>query len=546
LTEASHPLNSLARTVRQLAVSARFGELLFVAAITGVALFLRSYDLLSYPPGFHGDEGLAGFDAQRALREGWVGPYLPSSLGYPSGPAYATAAVVWVLGSSAFSVRLAPALLGTLTIPVAYAAFRVMYGYRVAVLGAMFLAFSAWHIHYSRVAYLPIAWPLMEVVTMFFLFLAVRTRRWEFFALAGLATGFGVYSYGSYPVFALGLAIFLLWFGFRRYFPRYLPTFFGNMMVFGSAACIAAFSMIQYMSDSKNNYFTRVKSLSITHTARWQNAAGPFEKGHILFQQAKHWFLAMTWKGPVDGVDAAGVGPMLDKLTVALAAAGLIIVIFNWRRLPYAFAIAMLITIPLGSIMTIDGLYRRSLGLVPVLAVLMALPLAGIWRWGDEHHDRRMRALSYGAITVVVALVAVFNVRYYFGTLGDSDAARYTFAEDLAAASRHIEQVHPDMVYFYSFRWNYGYETRAFLAPDVPGEDRSREWSKGHRVSLEADRSKEVLFVFLGGYMSLLTDAQHLYPEGQAYNGLASDHRLLYIAFLVPKETEPAAALGPP
>ena len=537
-------MNSFAESVRRLPLDMRLGEVLFVAAITGVALFLRSYDLLNYPPGFHGDEALAGFDAQRVLREGWVGPYLPSSLGYPSGPAYATAAVVKVLGSSAFSVRLAPALLGTLTVPIAYAAFRVMYGYRVAVLGATFLAFSAWHIHYSRVAFLPIAWPLMEVLTMVFLFLAVRTRRWYYFAAAGFATGFGVYSYGSYPVFALGVAIFLLWFGLRGYFPRHLPTFFGDMMVFGSAAYIAAFSMIQYASNSKNDYFTRVKSLSITHTARWHNAAGPLEKGHILFQQAKHWLLAMTWKGQFDGTDAAGAGPMLDKLTVALAVAGLIILVLNWRRLPYAFAMAMLLTIPLGSIMTIDGVYRRTLGLAPVLVVLMALPLAGVWRWADQQHQLRLKAVAYGGVAVLVALVAVFNVRYYFGTLGTSDGARWTFAEEIASASRDIEKAHPDLVYFYAARWNYGYETRKFLAPDVPGEDRSREWSKTQTTSLKADRSKDVLFIFIGGYMNLLPEVRNLYPEGQAHNGLSNDKRLLYIAFFVPKEADAAAAPG--
>lgn len=511
----------------------RYRELLFVAALTAIAIFMRTYLLLDYPPGLHGDEGIAAFDARRVLNEGWVGPYLRSSLGYPSGPAYATAAVFKVFGDSDFSVRLAPALLGSATVPLGYAAFRVMYGYRVAVLAAIFLTFSAWHLHYSRVAFLPIAWPLMEVATMLPLFFAAKTKRWYYFAIAGVMAGFGVYSYGAYPIFVAALALFFLWFGIREYVLRKLHIFAWHVSIFIGGFYIAAFSMIQYASNSSNDYFGRAKGLSLQETPQWKAAHNPLDKFDVAFAAWKHWLESMVWRGHFDGVDAAGAGPMFDKLTVALAAAGLVIAIMNWRRLSNAFVLILVLIIPLAAVFTVDAAYRRTLGLVPALVVLMALPLAGIWRWADQQ-TRWKRMASYAAVVCIVVLSASINVRYYFGTLASSNGARWTYAEELAQASRYVEHTHPDLVYFYSGRWSYSYDTRKFLAPDVPGEDRSKEFGTSG-VQLEADRTKDVLYVFIGGYSSLLPDVQKMYPEGEAHNGLASDGRLLFVAYRVPK-----------
>ena len=66
-------------------------EILLVVLCTGVAAFLRVYRLAELPPGLHGDEALTGLDALRILDEGWIGPYVGSALGQPTGPLYFTA-----------------------------------------------------------------------------------------------------------------------------------------------------------------------------------------------------------------------------------------------------------------------------------------------------------------------------------------------------------------------------------------------------------------------------------------------------------------------
>jgi 4-amino-4-deoxy-L-arabinose transferase-like glycosyltransferase len=526
------------------AVARHWLEAAIVVAITLVAGYIRMYQLLDYPAGFHGDEGLSGWDAQNVLDHGWIGPYLPSSVGYPAGYAYWTAAVVKFAGNDAWGVRLAPALLGTLTIPIGYVAFRIMFGYRVAVIAAVFLATSAWHILYSRVAFLPIAWPFVEAVTTIPLFLAVRTRGWYYFAATGACAGVGVYSYGSYPIFLAALAVFLVWLAIRDYGLSHTFEFVRNMGLVAAGFYVAAFSMIQYIADPDNNYFQRARSLSITKTPSWQDA-GASEHLHMVLNAARDWLEIMTWRGVPDRVDAAGFGPMLDKYTVALAAAGLVLLLLHWRRLPNFFVLAVLLLVPFGAILTVDGSYRRALGILPFLAVAMALPLARLWEWADAK-PAALRAVACGIIVGAVAVVGVTNVRYYFGTLSVSQSARYIYVEDLAAASRYLHDRNPEYVYFLANRWEYKYPTRAFLAPNVPGEDRSAEFGTSHRIDLSADRTKDAVFILLGIYTApqVVSDLRRRYPQGTPYNGLSDDGHLLFVAFAVPHDPD-AVSTGP-
>jgi hypothetical protein len=513
----------------------RYRELVFVVAVTGVALFLRTYELLDYPPGFHGDEGLLGMDAQRVLREGWIGPYLGSGGGYAAGPVYWTALIFRIGGSSDFNVRLSTALLGTVAVPIAYYAFRIMFGFRVAVLASIFFAFSAFDIHYSRVGYMPVAQPIIEVATMLPLFLAVRTRRWYYFLIAGTMAGFGAFSYSPYPVFVAGLALFLLWFAVRGYWWRHLHTFVRDMALFWGAFYFAALSMIQY-ARNEPGFLNHARAESIRSTREWKNAHGLLAHLQIVWFHAKDWFYTVTSRPKFDGVDATGIGHMFDRLSLYLIAAGVVIVILNWRRLPYAFTLIMFAVLPFGAILTIGAGFRRTIGLLPMLFVLMALPLERVWRWADAAPAAK-RTLGYGLVGAAVAFVCIYNVRYYFGTLASSEQARWTYVEELADASRYIEKQHPDYVYFYSARWGYGYPTRSYLAPDVPGEDRSKEFSKLNG-SIDVNTSRDAMFLFIGGYMDLLPEVQQKYPGGIAHIGTAGDGRKLFATYRLPSHAK--------
>ena len=531
---------TLARVLASPVVRA---ELLPLGFITFVAAVLRLLDLMEVPPGFHGDEGLAGMDALRITREGWIGPYLSSALGTTSGAFYWTAAVFRIFGESPFTVRLSFAILGVATIPLTYLTFRLMFDRRIAILASALLAVMSWHIHFSRVAFVPVTWPLMEMATLSLLFAGFRTGRWPFFALAGLAFGGGLYGYLIYPIFMVALAVYLLLVMLTAY-RRRLLEFARYMAPFALCTVLIALPLIQFARDPDSLYWDRFRTYSITKSPEYQAADGLIGKAEFFAGRARTFFRGFVASPPIDYADATGIKPILDRLSPVLMVAGLVIAFSRWRRHEYLLPILMLIIVPAAALSSQDGMYRRTLGLAPFLALLAALPLALVWEQVERIKDWQLRSASYTLIGGVVAVVALFNFHLYFDTMRNEEQSKWVFAREIAAASQYLRHLDEEpYVYFYSARWSFNYETRQYLAPGVQGEDRSQEFGPDHAFSLEGiDRSRESVLLFLPPYQPNVNEAMAQYPGGAPVVRVDPDGAVLFVAYHLP----PAAATAPP
>jgi hypothetical protein len=102
-------------------------------------------------------------------------------------------------------------------------------------------------------------------------------------------------------------------------------------------------------------------------------------------------------------------------------------------------------------------------------------------------------------------------------------------------------------VYFYSSRWSFNYETRQYLAPDVDGEDRSREFGRvqGFGPAGGLDRSLDSLVMLLPPYTEALADVRRLYPGGQEVIRRDGD-QVLFIAYHLPAVGQAGAAAPRP
>lgn len=520
-------------------------DLWLLLLLTVVAAVLRLVMLEEIPAGLHGDEAWTGLDARRVLDEGWIGPYLGSALGQPTGPLYFAAPFIKVFGNSVFAVRFSMAVLGIATIPAAYLAFRVMFDRPLAVFGALLLAISGWHLHYSRLAFMVISWPLLEMITLFFLFLGMRTGRWLFYGLAGLAFGAGIYTYNAYPVFAVPLGLFLSWMLLQQQGPD-LSQFLRRVALMIALAVFAALPMIIYAANTKNDYLAHHRMVSVLQTDRWKSG-NLLDRADLVFDNARRYFSAAFWSGSPDHADGAGAEAMVDRLSLLLMIGGFAIFLWQWRRPSRIAVLLMVLLLPLGTILnTGGGKFRQTLGIVPFLAVLAAAPLALWWQRAGQL-STRWRRVSYAAIALIVCAIAYLNLSFYFGEFPDTEVVKYTFAQELADASQYLDDLPGDpYVYLYSGRWGFYYETRLFLAPEREGEDRSREFSATGSFSLEADRSRDVVYIFMIPYLEQLRQVERLYPGGTTFESEAKDNdgKPYFRAYYLPRL--PGAAEGPP
>lgn len=488
-----------------------------LVGLTLLAAVPRLVLLTKVPPGLHGDEAWTGLDAQRVLREGWIGPYVGSALGQPAGPLYFAAPFEKLFGPDVLAVRLPMAVLATATVPLAYLAFRTMFHKTVGVLAAVLLAVSLWHLHYSRIGFMVISWPLVELFTLWLLYWGIRNGSSYAFAAAGLSFGAGIYTYNAYPVFALPVAVSLLWFAvpeMRRSLatgavrpPRRLIV---PLVLFFAAAIVAALPMIRYAADSQNGYLNHHRSVSVFESEDWKSK-DTWGKLTFSLSRVRDFYSAVFWKGQPDGADGAGARAMVDRASAILVGVGLVMLAWKWRSPAVATVLAAFVFIPFASEFTYHALFRRSLGLVPFLAVIAAVPLAALWDRA-EAFAREWRTIARVAVAGVVGLIGYQSFTYYFSDFPDTSLARFTFAVEIAKASEYIEQLPEDTyVYFYSARWGFDYETRRYLAPAAQGEDRSTEFGT---FDLQRSRETGVAYVLLPPYDQYAGQLVRMYPGG--------------------------------
>ena len=497
-----------------------------------VAAALRLWQLDSVPLGLHNDEAWTGLNAREVLRDGWIGPYLyPSGVGQPAGPVYFTALLFTILPQTTFTLRLSMALFGIAAVGLTYAAGRTMFDSTTALFAAALLAIMPWHLHLSRTGLMVQAWPCIEMAILWALFRArARPTIWKF-AGVGLLVGLGIYTYNAYPLFVPLVAVPWLYDlaaargrAARRQWIAYAAA----------AAVTAAWAtalMVDYAARH-DEYFWHHRDVSVFHAQSWREAGGP-ERAGILAARGAEWAQGLFVGGRPDDGDGLGERghPLLDPFIAAAAAAGLVMAARGWRRPAYGVLLAAVLILPCGALLTTgDGLYRRTFGLAPFLALLAALPLAWLWQRARERGGA-WRALSAGAILLCVVAVAVRNAHAYFGPLQRSEAIRYVYPYQIDAAVRSAARLPPDtIVYLYSERWGAGFETIKWLAPDRDIVDRSREFRKfGARddpVDFSADGRRPTAFLLLGNYLGFVTALQTRYPNAVVTEARSGDEVL--------------------
>jgi len=543
------------RWVARVMSSTVQAEVAIVLLLIALAAVIRITALTDIPPGLHGDEGLAGIDGQRIMREGWIGPYLPSALGTPSGTFYGSGAIFKVCDVTGwceigmFMDRFVFALMGIVTVPLTYGAFRLMFDRRVGILSAVILAVLYWHVHLSRAAFTPVSWPLMEMGALFFAALGFKIGRWpggstdprdrrQFlkalvcFAAAGFFVGGGPYGYMGFPAFVIVFGAYLAYAFFREYRDRW-REFMTYVSVLSFVALLTALPLINFALEPDSPFFDRYRIYTVTKTEEYKATDSLYDKFEFFVGRAREYFDGFIRQPDVDGVDALGIKPILDGISPWLMVIGVIVAFRNWRKPQYALPILALVVVPNAALFSTDGMYRRTIGLAPFMALLAALPLALLWQSADRWQGTA-RYAGYYAVAGLVALIAFLNLNTYFTTYPDDPNSKWVFVYEFTEAADYLGDLDSEpYVYFYSARWSFDYETRQFLLPDWEGEDRSNEFGN-QTLDLTRRYDGELVYMFLPPYVEYARDVVAANPGGELTEARDGNGDVIFRAYHLP------------
>ena len=493
-------------------------DVVLVAAVTLVAAMLRLIKLGDIPYGVHPDEAQIGLDAFRISRDHWIGVYSHAALGVPTLNAYIDWPGIWLLGHTAFSLRLPLALVGLAAVPLLYALVRVAYGRLEAFFAALLLGVSYWHLFYSRVAHSSISYPTIFLGAMLCLMLGLTRRRLWWFAPSGALLGLGIYAYNVDAIAFVAVAAFFIVMALVRFRREpELRWWLKAAAITGGVALVVTLPFINYVRNPDAYYWTHIDDYRNTGVLRSQEYrdAGTWGRTKIIARQLRDFAATYTWDGQPDIIDANGLRPVFDPVTLALLAAGAVIAGLKRREPMVILAACCIVILPLPALLQRGSMMREPLGAAPFAMFIAALPLAWLWRYVMDAERRAMRIAAAGGVVLAVASVNAITVRDYFWTWRDDELTRFVYHQEMTSASEYMKTLPPDAyVYFYSERHPLGLETRTYLAPGIEGEDRSAEFSSNHGSIQQIDRSRPAVFVLLGDYLRLLPDIERAYPGG--------------------------------
>lgn len=251
-----------------------------------LALVLRLYKLSEFPAGFHADEARVGWNALSILKTGkddWGNsfPLHYNTFGdfRPTGYFYLTVPALAIFGSNEFAVRFPAALFGALTIAVLYyLVLSVTVNRQIALLSALILALSPWHISLSRATSEGIVAVFLVLTGLWILVHSLKTGRTQFLPFL-LSLLFLLSSYLFYhsarvlvPLF-VATAVGHIWWQERSKLPHHK---FGLALAVTAALFVATF-LFALVPEARG----RFTQISIFHDLdiKYELEKMPFDEG---------------------------------------------------------------------------------------------------------------------------------------------------------------------------------------------------------------------------------------------------------------------------
>lgn len=254
--------------VRTLMQGSHRREVILVAILLALGLWLRTYALDQYPLGVHQDELSNIYDGYSLLETGAdrFGDKYPVQVRAfgdndfrPAMYAWMASVPIGLLGFSVTAGRLPSAILGFASLLFLYGFARRMGGSTFAILALLFAVLSPLHIQYSRVAHEGAMLPAFFLIAALFLWQRAAAAGYPILpaVLTGLAVGISANPYQSSrltaPLLALAFLIDIL---------RHTTARWRVAGGFAIAALLGASPQIYAMLSDPEHFFARARLLS--------------------------------------------------------------------------------------------------------------------------------------------------------------------------------------------------------------------------------------------------------------------------------------------
>ncbi len=495
-----------------------------LAATLGLAAFLRFYDLNNTIREMNFDHASIVIDIG-SVGDGVFTIFFEGTRGGAGESLfmYLGTGLVPFFGYSYLTIKVLSAIIGVLTVAATYFMTKELFGNRrIALIAAVLISLSFWHLIISRVGYRHGLDALLVALILLFLFRALRYNRSSDFVFTGLFLGVALYAYTGARIVPLAVGLILAISLFSRLLGKRAEwrTFALNSALVILTALVVYAPLGGYSLDRPDWYWQRLGDTGP------QQESDAFE---FLRNNFKATLLMFNWKGGFAPELNAPDSAQLDYVTGAAFVLGVGAMAFFWlrrRRGEYAYVgLAFLIMMVPAIVSThtdvpIDGPARpiRAVGVIPLLFAAAALPFYLGAAFLVKAFGRVALVLALPLLGLALGLVGFLNYDTYFDDYGGFNHLNSKNVSEYGALFQSFEKAGGDLDNAY-LKDRPHFVDRNILTVEIGDLDwPKRNWfhdleeAREHALSPEA----KLYVVALDDGTSLLR-LQEIHPRGSTY-----------------------------
>jgi len=435
----------------------------YLFIILAFAFLLRFVSLDSYPSGFSADEANQGYSAYSILRTGrdeWgeLLPITPRSYGDYRAPLYTylTIPSIAIFGLNEFAVRLPNAVVGTAAVATIFFLVKELFkNSKLALLSAILLAVSPWHIMLSRGAFETNLPTFLYPAGVLFFLMGLTKRNYMF--ISAMFFSLSLFAYYSsrmlFPLLAI-IIYFCFVFGRRKLFDFVkrqsvaftIVLFFSLVALYtmfaGSATRMTDVSILNantWRSVSESRYDAVILGLNDNISRLFDNKINKvselFVKNYLSYFSTTFLFIEGAGESAYGLVPGIGLQYLFD--VVFLIFAFFFIVrqkLYKDKALLFVLLMILIAPIPAALSTGIGRAANRASLMMPWIQILIGFGLFNLLKTIKERYFYFAIAGYY-----ILALAFFLNRYFYHNPIENSRSMSYGWKE----ASRYLELVEP-------------------------------------------------------------------------------------------------------
>ena len=437
--------------------------------ILSLAIFMRLYLFSSIPFGTWFDEADIGVNALKIV-DGTS--ELSVYYGWQSRPfhfTYLVSLLFRLFNVNTLSIRTVSVAFGLLTVGAAFFLGKEVISPRFGIILAFFFAVGRWHVTFSRLGMATVATPFFVLVTFYFLFRAMRTKKPLDFGLGGVALGLGLDFHTAFRVVPLAVILFFVYLLVRFWrdgtfssSPRSL--WIVNLAVFLLGAGLAIAPVAQYALREPASFWDRTSMVSI-----FQNRDEPDLAKAVASNIFEH-ILMFNYQGDRNGRHNLPGEPMLDPISGVLFVLGLGLALRRLKQ-PAEFGFLAIFVVGLSAgIFSVEfesPQAQRSVAALPAVYFFASLAVESIWKVLQFSGNSQIRRFLFTASLLVAGGGVIYlNAHTYFVRQANDPRAwgAHNPAETLTGNA--LREFEPDETTVYLSMFLHNHRVINFLAPD--------------------------------------------------------------------------------